>query len=163
MTLIRIYCLEMILIGVQISFCVSKNASNPCWESAVGREIYRLVVADFVVFVLGGLAYHAVRWAICLWVWAPLGLPEFNVAYGSLALVFNQSLLWVGLWFAPLLALIVAVKMLITFYLKEATLKYFCRPSTKPWRSSHTSALFSALIFVSLLTILIANGYILSE
>lgn len=162
-TLIRIYCLEMMLIGIQLCFCIKRNFNNPCWESAVGYEIYRLVVVDFVVFVLGGIAYHALRWAICQYVWPPLGLPEFNTAFGSLALVFNQSLLWVGLWFVPLLAPIVAIKMLVTFYLKEATLLYFCKPSTKLWRSSQTSTLLSALVFVSLLAIVATNGYILSE
>lgn len=162
-TLIRIYCLEMILIGVQIAFSISKKHSNPCWESSVGHEIYRLVVADFFVCVLGGITYHALRWAICVWIWPSLGLPEFNIAYGSLSLVFNQSLLWLGMWFVPLLTPIVAFKMLITFYLKEATLQYFCKPSTKLWRSSQTSTLLSALVFVSLLIIVTTNGYILSQ
>lgn len=162
-TLIRIYCLEVILIGVQLVFWLTKKFDNPCWESAVGHEIYRLVVVDFFVFVLGGILWHALRWALCVWVWPPIGLPEFDIARGSLGLVFNQSLLWVGLWFAPLLAAIVALKMLITFYLKEATLMYFCKPSTKLWRSSQTGTLFSAMVFVSLLAILTTNGYIMSE
>lgn len=162
-TLIRIYCLDIILIGVQLLYCIKKNQNNQCWESAIGREIYRLIVVDFFVFVLGGITYHGFRWAICLWVWPSVGLPEFNIAYGTLSLLFNQSLLWIGLWFVPLLAPIIAIKMVITFYLKEATLQYFCKPSTKLWRSSQTSTLFSVLVFVSLLAIVTTNGYILSE
>lgn len=162
-TLIRIYCLEMILIGVQIFFCLSTNTNSPCWESEVGHALYRLVVVDFVVFVLGDITCHGLRWAICQWIWPSIGLAEFDYAYGSLGLVFNQSLLWVGLWFAPLLSALVAIKMLITFYIKIATLHYFCKPSTSLWRSSQTSTLFSAMCLVSFLTIVTTNGYILYE
>lgn len=162
-TLIRVYLLEMILVGVLIVFWLTKNFEYSCWESAVGHEIYRLIIVDFVVFVLGGLMFHILRWAICVFVWPVIGLPEFDIARGSLGLVFNQSLLWVGLLFAPMLATIVALKMLITFYLNEATLMYFCKPSTKLWRSSQTSTLFSVMVFVSLLGIITTIGYIVSE
>lgn len=37
---------------------------------------------------------------------------------GSLSLIFNQSLLWIGLLFSPLLAAVVSIKMVLTFYIK---------------------------------------------
>lgn len=113
-----------------------------------------------------------------------LGLPEFDIARGSLGLVFNQTLLWFGVFFSPPLAAIVTGKMVLTFYIKvsptivrsplicfclsgffpqKTTLIYFCKPPSKLWRSAQTSTLFLAMIFLSLLGAVVALGYIITQ
>lgn len=97
------------------------------------------------------------------YIWPKIGLPEFDISRGSLSLIFNQTLLWVGLLFSPPLAVIITIKMIITFYLKKTTLIYFCKPPSKLWRSAQTSTLFLVMVFVSLLGVVIVHGYIITQ
>lgn len=173
MTLLRCYVLELVLGGVLLVFWLRRRDANPdagatgepahCWETNIGQEIYRLLVVDFVVFVLGGWLWNALRWSVWRWWWPAVGLPEFDVARGSLGLVFNQSLLWMGLLWAPPLAALVVVKMAVTFYVKEWSLMWFCRPSTRVWRSAQTATLFLGMVFVSLLAVITTNGFVITR
>jgi hypothetical protein len=52
-------------------------------------------------------------------VWKKIGVPEFDIARNTLNIIYNQTLFFVGLYFSPLLALIVILKMFITFYVKK--------------------------------------------
>lgn len=62
--------------------------------------------------------------------------------------------------FSPLLASILVVKMLITFYFKKFILIKFCRPPV--YRSLQTQAIFHIFIFIGLLVVLLAHGYIIT-
>lgn len=57
--------------------------------------------------------------------------PEFNIAYNSLTLIYNQSVLWFGMLFSPLLVVVVAIKFLLLFYVKRACLLHACQPARK--------------------------------
>jgi hypothetical protein len=52
-------------------------------------------------------------------VWKKIGVPEFDIARNTLNIIYNQTLLFVGFYFSPLLAFIVILKMFITFYVKK--------------------------------------------
>lgn len=56
--------------------------------------------------------------------WEKVGLPEFDISRGSLGLIFNQTLLWVGLLFSPPLVVMITIKMMFTFYLKVTAFDY---------------------------------------
>lgn len=89
-----------------------------CWETAIGQEIYRFVIIDFLLVGCGGALIHLNRFLIHKFVWHKIGLPEFNISRASLGLIFNQTLLWIGLFFSPILGVVLIVKMIIVFYLK---------------------------------------------
>lgn len=92
--------------------------AQQCWETAIGQEIYRFVIIDFLLVGCAGALYHLFRFLIYKHVWPNIGLPEFNISRASLGLIFNQTLLWIGLFFSPLLGVVLIVKMIIVFYLK---------------------------------------------
>lgn len=98
---------------------------NECWETAIGQEIYRFVIIDFLLVTCGGALMHVARYLIYKYVWSSVGQPEFNISRGSLGLIFNQSLLWIGLFFSPLLALVLLVKMVVVFHLKVNSYHFF--------------------------------------
>lgn len=58
-------------------------------------------------------------WCCCRLMWKKIGGPEFDIARNTLNIIYNQTLFFVGLYFSPLLAFIVVLKMFITFYVKK--------------------------------------------
>lgn len=117
---------------------------------------------DFIVATIGSTLLQAIR-VLLYKQWPKIGLPEFDISRGTLGLIFNQSLLWVGLLFSPLLAIMVVVKMLLTFYIKKYTLIYLCKSPTQVWRSAQTQTLYLVLIFFSLLGVMVSHGYIITQ
>lgn len=55
------------------------------------------------------------------YVWKGIGAPEFDIARNTLNLIYNQTLFWVGFYYSPLLSAVIAIKLFITFYIKQAS------------------------------------------
>lgn len=160
--LMRNFLLQLCIVGVLMFYWLNKGYDH-CWETSVGQEIYRLIVIDFVVSVLFLACLQASRYAINRFYNRSISLPEFCITNNSLGLVYNQTLLWFGLLFSPLLCVVVAAKLFLTFYIKKLSLIYFCKPQSKLWRSSQTQTLFLVLVFVSLFGVIITHGYIITQ
>lgn len=134
-----------------------------CWETTIGQRVFRLVVIEFIFVGCLGPALRAIRFIVYKFLWADIGLSEFNISSGSLGLIFNQTLLWIGLFFAPVLAGAIVLKMIITFYIKKIVLIYFSKAPSKLWRSAQTYTLFMAMIFVSLTIMIVMLLYVLTQ
>lgn len=74
-------------------------------------------------------------------------------------LIYNQTLIWMGLFYSPLITTIMTLKFAILFYVKKAFIMKICQPSTKSWRATQTRTLFHGLTFISLMLVTIALGY----
>ncbi|XP_063825242.1 transmembrane channel-like protein 3 [Ostrinia nubilalis] len=168
-TLARTWLLDvgtlMLLLGYwsrsdePVSYLTSSvNLTNECWETTFGQEVYRLVLLDaivslFVLPVVEGLRalfYHKFN---------PNGkAPEFNIAYNSLTVIYNQAALWFGALFAPLLVVAVALKLLCLFYVKRICALRACQPARKVWRAAQTQTVFYMLVTLSLFTTLFGIG-----
>ncbi|XP_055586664.1 transmembrane channel-like protein 5 [Uranotaenia lowii] len=160
--LLRNFLLQLCIIGVLVFYWLNKTYES-CWETSVGQEIYRLVVIDFIVSVLFLAFLQATRYSLNRFYSRSISLPEFCLTNNSLGLVYNQTLLWFGLLFSPLLCVIVAGKLFLMFYIKKFSLIYFCKPPSKLWRSSQTHTLLLVLIFVSLFGVMVTHGYIMTQ
>jgi len=57
-------------------------------------------------------------WCHCR-IWKGIGDPEFDIARGTLNIIYNQTLFIVGFYFSPLLALVIVLKMFVTFYIRK--------------------------------------------
>jgi transmembrane channel-like protein len=68
-----------------------------------------------------------------------------------------------GLLFSPPLAGIICLKMFLTFYIKKFCVINFCRAPSKLWRSHQTHTLFAILMFLSLLGVVVAHIYIITQ
>lgn len=90
-------------------------------------------------------------------------LPDFNIALNTMNLIYNQALLYVGLYFSPGLSLIVSVKMFLTFYLKKWGAMHNCRPSKKPWRAAQMQTVFLSFAFLVFFGVIITYGYIFNS
>ncbi|ETN64624.1 tmc6 protein (evin) [Anopheles darlingi] len=161
--LLRDFLLQLTIVGVLLAFWLTRSHTG-CWETAIGQELYRLIVVDFLLSTLLLTVVSAVRYGLhrrCTT--ATITPPPFCLETHSLGLIYNQTLLWFGLLFAPLLVPVVALKFLFLFYVNKFELLYLCQPPTKLWRSSQTQTLLLVLVFVSLFGVLLTHGYIITQ
>ncbi|XP_031627951.1 transmembrane channel-like protein 5 [Contarinia nasturtii] len=161
--LVRNYLLNIVTISSLAWFWLTNSGEKNCWETYFAQCIYRLILIEFVIVVCIGSVFRLIRFLIYKHLWSNIGLSEFNISRGCLALIFNQTLLWIGIFFSPPLAAVIVLKMVATFYLKKMVLINFCKPPSKLWRSSQTFTLFLAMIFVSLTIVIVIALYVLTQ
>ncbi|KDR19382.1 Transmembrane channel-like protein 5 [Zootermopsis nevadensis] len=162
-TLTRTFVMEIVVIGVVVAFWLTFKKNSECWETSLGQEIYRLVITDFLLAIVGTSLAEFVRFRIYKSMWKKIGGPEFHIARNTLNVIYNQTLFFVGLYFSPLLSFIIILKMFITFYVKKIGLLNSCQPSARPWRAAQTHTLFLVLSFIATLAVLILLGYIITQ
>ncbi|KAI8429291.1 hypothetical protein MSG28_007792 [Choristoneura fumiferana] len=131
-TLARTCCLDIGTLMLLLYYWANSNVD--CWETAFGQEAYRLVLLDAVVSLLVLPAIEFVR-AFMFKLHPKSTPPEFNIAYNSLTIIYNQAVLWFGMLFSPLLAVAVALKFLLLFYVKRECALRACQPARKIWRA----------------------------
>ncbi|XP_041978331.1 transmembrane channel-like protein 7 [Aricia agestis] len=153
-TLARTWLLDITIF--MILFVYWAQSGTKCWETSFGQEMYRLVVLDTLVSLLLLPAIDLIRG--CIYKCRGWSGPDFNVSLHSLSLIYNQSVVWFGLAFAPPLALVLAVKLLLLFYVNRATALRMCHPAKKVWRAAQSQTLMLVLVTLSLFATLFAIG-----
>lgn len=118
-----------------------------CWESMVGQALYRLVFFDFLFLMLGSFFGEFLRNLIGRKLLPNLGVPEFDVARNVFELIYTQTLVWIGIYFSPLLPVIQILKCLIFFYVKKVSLVQNCQPPRRTGRAAQMQTILIALLF----------------
>ncbi|XP_013387048.1 transmembrane channel-like protein 3 [Lingula anatina] len=133
------------------------NDSLCCWETVVGEEIFKVVLLDIAASILAVLGTDALRACLvkCLGLTQKLGYGEFSIATSVLELIYGQGLIWLGLYFSPLLPLIAVVKLVILFYYRYYMAKLTNVPPQKMFRASRSGNFYLALLLTTLLLCLI--------
>ncbi|XP_045448889.1 transmembrane channel-like protein 3 [Melitaea cinxia] len=152
-TLARTWLLDIGILMLLLVFWV--RSDQACWETSIGQEGYRLVVLDVPLSLFLLPAVELVRGLLYKYIETP---PEFNIAYNSLTLIYNQSVLWFGMVFSPLLVIAVTIKFLLLFYVKRETALRACQTGKKVWRAAQTQTVLHTLVTLSLFTTLFALG-----
>ncbi|XP_025110846.1 LOW QUALITY PROTEIN: transmembrane channel-like protein 5 [Pomacea canaliculata] len=165
MDLIRSMLLRSALLGVLVYFWYRKVALrtdlSTCWETFIGQEIYRLVLIDFLIALVGTFFSEFIRRLIAKRV-KRLGAPEFSIGRNTLELIYLQGLCWVGTFFSPLLPFMVVIVLIFVFYVKKISVLQNCEPSVRPWRAARSHTVFLGFLFVFFLfaTVSVACGII---
>ncbi|KAG0720403.1 Transmembrane channel-like protein 7 [Chionoecetes opilio] len=164
-TLVRTILLELTVLGVLVGTWYTQATSvfapetedpttetdtegeepDECWETSLGQEFYRLLIMDFIV----GLVMHLVTFIISTV--SHRTAMEFNVSRYAVHLIYNQTLLWAGLFFCPLTPLIVVIKIIIMFYIQKFILLHCLKPDDNPWRAAQAETVYLVLTLVSLM------------
>ncbi|XP_069762174.1 transmembrane channel-like protein 5 isoform X2 [Narcine bancroftii] len=146
--IIRNVLLNMSITGVLCYYWLVTIANTvECWETFVGQDLYRLVVADFIFSLFSSFFGEFIRSIMGTHFCPKLGIPEFDIARNVLGLIYAQTLGWIGLFFSPLLPAIQIIKFFITFHVKKVSLMMNCQPPRMAWRASHMTTIFIFLLF----------------
>ncbi|KAB0793664.1 hypothetical protein PPYR_13284 [Photinus pyralis] len=162
-TLLRTFLLKVVLVGTFLGFWLKQSTKQKCWETAIGQHIFRLILFDFFFSIVLTSVVEAVCYSIYTKLWRGIGAPTFDIARYTLQLLYNQTLFWVGFYFSPLLAVVVVIKLWLSWYIRRTCTLKFCKPYSKSWKAAQTQTLFLILSFLSLLLVIITLGYIVVD
>lgn len=161
LTLVRSFMLQIIVMAVFLVYWLNNNNSQ-CWETQLGQELYRLIVFDTLFSIVFIPLIDLVR-SILFKYCQNYSAPKFYIANNTLSLIYNQTLLWIGLFFSPGLVVLVTIKFAVLFYVKRASALNNCENVSKSYRAAQTQTVFLALVFLALSATLIIFGYILTR
>ncbi|XP_042308524.1 transmembrane channel-like protein 8 [Sceloporus undulatus] len=184
LTLVRCVILKLSSLGMFLFFlghrvlCVGSSSAlqcqpcgynklYQCWETHIGQEMYKMTIFSFLTtlaftFLISLprslLAKHSTS-ALAQW----LGKEEFLVPHNVLDIVAAQTVIWIGIFFCPLLPLLGCVSIFLTFFVKKYTLFQNCQPSTKLFRASHSKFLFHIMLLLGLFLACSPLSYVITR
>nr|XP_021536499.1 transmembrane channel-like protein 8 [Neomonachus schauinslandi] len=160
----------VLCLGTNKTSCVSYgyNACDyQCWENAVGEELYKLSIFNFLLtvafafFVSLAPRLLVERFSGPFWAW--LDREEFLVPKNVLDIVAGQTITWMGLFYCPLLPLLNSVFIFLTFYIKKYTLMRNSKASPRRFRASSSTFFFQLVLILGLLLAVMPLGYVVSS
>ncbi|XP_075702204.1 transmembrane channel-like protein 8 [Rhinoderma darwinii] len=143
------------------------NTQFQCWETSVGQEFYKLSTFHFLQLLMEFLflqlprsfLFSCYQCRVIRW----LGKEKFQLSQNVLDTVYGQTLVWGGMFYAPLLPLLNLFFIYITFYIKKFSLYHLCDVSKKLFRESTLRILFHFVLLLGLLTVLFPLSYLLTS
>ncbi|XP_037079464.1 transmembrane channel-like protein 3 [Pollicipes pollicipes] len=139
-----------------------------CWETMYGQELVKLIIMDTVwtvASVVGMEFFRAVFVRVMnnCWCWdlertAPK-YADFSIAENILHLVNNQGMIWMGMFFAPGLPAINAVKLVILMYVRSWGVLTSNVPHEVIFRASRSNNFYFALLLIMLFLCTLPVGY----
>ncbi|XP_047562454.1 transmembrane channel-like protein 8 isoform X1 [Lutra lutra] len=160
----------VLCLGRNKTSCVSYgyNACDyQCWENAVGEELYKLSIFNFLLMVAFAFFVSLPRRLLVerfsgrFWTW--LDREEFLVPKNVLDIVAGQTITWMGLFYCPLLPLLNSIFIFLTFYIKKYTLMRNSRASPRRFRASSSTFFFQLVLLLGLLLAVVPLGYVVSS
>ncbi|XP_018014670.1 transmembrane channel-like protein 7, partial [Hyalella azteca] len=147
--------------------CASANCKGQvlCWETYVGQELYKLTLLDLAVTAFNTFFVNLLRKVVGQHLLKRtsfgqrVGAMEFEIPKHVLDIVYGQTLCWLGMFYAPLLPLITAFKLVLVFYIKYFDCSFNSRQSSQFYRTSRSNALFISILLISFIVTIIPVGY----
>ncbi|XP_053562020.1 transmembrane channel-like protein 8 [Bombina bombina] len=160
---------KILCLGSSESYCTTcgYNTNYECWETTVGQEFYKLSMFHFINELASFLLLQLPRWFLVsryqYFIFPCIGQETFQVSQNVLDVVYGQTLVWGGLFYAPLLPLLNVIFIWITFYIKKFTLYRLCGVSQQLFRASSSKIFFHFVLFLGLMTIFLPLIYMVTS
>ncbi|CAL1686297.1 unnamed protein product [Lasius platythorax] len=139
-----------------------------CWETMFGQELAKLTVMDLILTVLTTLSMDFlravfVRYMNNCWCWdLEKQFPQygdFKIAENILHLVYNQGMVWMGMFFSPGLTVLNLLKLGILMYLRSWVVLTCNVPHEVVFRASRSNNFYFALLLTMLFLCVLPVGY----
>ncbi|CAL8332209.1 unnamed protein product [Merluccius merluccius] len=153
-TLMRSSFLKLASLGMLLFFFI-QTGPQQCWENQFGREMYKLYMFDFIINICRMLLldYPTMllkeRCPSC-WLARLSGKQRFLVPFNVLDLVYNQTVLWAGVFYCPVLPFLGIVKLVAVFFFKKFKVLRCCVPEERLFRASSASFFFHFMLLLGL-------------
>ncbi|XP_040181224.1 transmembrane channel-like protein 2-A [Rana temporaria] len=141
---------------------------GPCWETNVGIEFVKLTVSDtqmtYLMILVGDFGRAVlVRILNNCWCWdLEGGFPsysEFPVSENVLGLIFNQGMIWMGIFYAPGLIVVNVLRLFSSMYLQCWGVMSSNVPQERFFKVSKSNNFYMALLLLILFMSLLPVAY----
>lgn len=154
--------------GTQQSCENSVQCKTPiCWETYVGQQIYKLLILDILVNALVTFFINFPRMLFAKHVKCKLaqvlGAQEFDLPKHVLDVVYSQTLVWFGSFYAPLLPALATILFFFVFYVKKFACIVNSSPSATIYTASRSNCMFMSVLLLWFTLALIPWAYTISE
>ncbi|BFZ23068.1 hypothetical protein BsWGS_26105 [Bradybaena similaris] len=143
--------------------CLHTDTANHtycCWENEVGEQLFQVIILDLAITLILGLALTGGRTLLVKFAnFKRFGYQSFSVENLILDLVYGQALVWLGLFFAPLLGLVGFLKLWILFYFNFVLARTCCVAPNKVFRASRSGTFYLFVLLVTLFVCLLPMTY----
>ncbi|KAG8231826.1 hypothetical protein J437_LFUL012320 [Ladona fulva] len=154
----------------QASYVDGRKLRQLCWETMFGQELVKLTVMDLVLTIASTLLVDFFRALFVrvmnhCWCWdLEKQFPQygdFKIAENILHLVYNQGMVWMGMFFSPGLPALNLAKLAIVLYVRSWIVLTCNVPHDVVFRASRSNNFYLALLLTMLFLCALPVGYAL--
>lgn len=153
--------------GLECAFNKNNPNSVECWETYVGQQFYKLILADFAVQFITTFFINLPRAFVarhsssrCLKI---IGEQDFYLPKHVLDIVYTQTIIWMGSFFCPFLPIIGTIFYFLIFYIKKFTCLTNCTPSPVVYKASKSKSLFMSVLLLGFILSIAPVAYSIAE